>query len=402
MTTVSAGGKFSIDKWTIVVPDDFSTIQEAVDNASWGGTVFVRNGTYPEMVTVNKSLSLIGEDRENTIISAPLINDSLACAAVEVQAEGVTISGFTLKNAQVGIKIDEERYKMPPYSRCKIIDNLITENAQFGIFVESGENHLVSGNTIACNGEAGIYWRSSNSMISENNITGNGGPGVIIILCGLVIINYNNISLNDEGLKFQRGGWLHVYGNNINDNQHYGVEFGEGCYGSLVTVNNIERNGIGISLLNIGLVEPTAIGSENTVCINNIVNNSQQVFVDHEWDLADLFPERSNGTDIVSWNSSARGNYWSDYLTKYPSTSEIGDSNVGTTNYVIDKNNTDYFPLIRPAKIPSAPHLISFDSPLKYVAFIVAVAPVLFVVFFGYRTREKRTRLQRAQSTVQK
>ena len=37
----------------IVVPDDFPTIQEAIENAEEGDTVFVKNGTYNENVVIN-------------------------------------------------------------------------------------------------------------------------------------------------------------------------------------------------------------------------------------------------------------------------------------------------------------------------------------------------------------
>lgn len=54
---------------TIVVPDDYSTIQQAVDVAVNGDTVFVKAGTYLEEVVIqSKSISLIGEDASNTII----------------------------------------------------------------------------------------------------------------------------------------------------------------------------------------------------------------------------------------------------------------------------------------------------------------------------------------------
>ena len=53
---------------TLVVPDDYATIGWAVGNATAGDTVYVRSGTYNESVSVDKPLSLIGEDMSNTII----------------------------------------------------------------------------------------------------------------------------------------------------------------------------------------------------------------------------------------------------------------------------------------------------------------------------------------------
>ena len=48
---------------------NYTTIQEAIDapETQNGHTVFVEEGTYYENVVINKSLSLIGENRETTI-----------------------------------------------------------------------------------------------------------------------------------------------------------------------------------------------------------------------------------------------------------------------------------------------------------------------------------------------
>jgi len=49
-------------------PADFHTIQEAVNNATTGDIIYVYNGTYYENIVVDKSVSLVGEDRDLTTI----------------------------------------------------------------------------------------------------------------------------------------------------------------------------------------------------------------------------------------------------------------------------------------------------------------------------------------------
>jgi pectin methylesterase-like acyl-CoA thioesterase len=51
---------------SITVPDDYSTIQVAIGNCTPGSTIHVGNGVYNELLTIDKPLTLIGEDRENT------------------------------------------------------------------------------------------------------------------------------------------------------------------------------------------------------------------------------------------------------------------------------------------------------------------------------------------------
>lgn len=60
-----AGGSSS--RAILHVPDDYPTIQQAVDNANPGDTIRVAAGLYSEYVTVSKPLTLIGEDRETTL-----------------------------------------------------------------------------------------------------------------------------------------------------------------------------------------------------------------------------------------------------------------------------------------------------------------------------------------------
>jgi hypothetical protein len=70
----------------IVVPDDYPTIQEAINNANEGDTVFVTNGTYCENVVVNKTIVLTGESSENTVVDGGGVG-----TVVQVNSDGVTI-----------------------------------------------------------------------------------------------------------------------------------------------------------------------------------------------------------------------------------------------------------------------------------------------------------------------
>jgi len=82
------------DPNVIYVPGNFSTIQEAVNNATSGDTILVANGTYKEQITIDKPLELIGENRSNTIIDA-----NGAGYVVKITSNNVTLSGFAMQNA---------------------------------------------------------------------------------------------------------------------------------------------------------------------------------------------------------------------------------------------------------------------------------------------------------------
>jgi len=80
----------------VYVPDDYLTIQAAVDIASDGDTIIVRDGTYIENVDITKLLIIQSEKGTgSTSVTAANPDDHI----FYVTAEGVTISGFTVTGA---------------------------------------------------------------------------------------------------------------------------------------------------------------------------------------------------------------------------------------------------------------------------------------------------------------
>jgi len=183
---------------------------------------------------------------------------------------------------------------------------------------------------------------------------------------------YNNtITTNSVGIQLKGTGPFYVYGNNITNNKAFGIQLFR-CNNASIYENNIEDNGVGVELDNYRFEDGEAPGSGNTVYQNNFIHNLQQAVVDKIWTWPYYegapFPyippptDVVNGTDIVLWNKGKVGNYWGDYQSKYPKATEIDASGIGNTPYVIDQNNTDYYPLMQqvdislPAPTPK-PHL---------------------------------------------
>ena len=320
---------------TIVVPDDFASIQEAVDNAPEGGTVFVRSGSYEKRVRIRKPLSLIGENAKNTIIETPEIIYSEAI--IFVDSENVTVSGFTIKNCD---------YAIWAPSRCKIVGNKI-ENAQYGIAIGGGDN-IISGNNITGRYD-GIRADLDDSLISGNIITGHRNIGISVSSGKNLTVYNNKISTNKVGVRLGGSGPFYVYGNNITYNEAFGIQL-FGCNNSSIYENNIVGNGAGVELENYDY-QSSAPGSGNFVYQNNFVNNQQQVVIDKtwnvlQWDLTEYFPDAINGTDSASWHKDKVGNYWS----SYKGTDNEGDG-IGDSPYIIDEENQDNYPLMAPIKI---------------------------------------------------
>ncbi len=358
---------------TITVPDDYPTIQAAIGNATDGDTIFVEKGTYHESVTVDKPLTLTGEDSQGTIIIGTHAQIS-QLAVIGVSAGNVTISGFTIKDSDVGVLIEGSNGQVP--SGCKIIGNNIVNNGE-GI-VSRGANISIAENNIMGNSQYGIYVSSSNIIVSGNKITGNGYSGIIADDSTNVTISGNSITGNgvneNDGVEVRGGLYLrwygpfYVHGNNIAGNKGYGIQLGENCHNATIYDNSIERNRIGINLLNFVIESEATIGVGNIVYQNNLVDNSQQAVVEKTYGYGGN-PEPYtlvNSTDIVSWDNSTVGNYWSDYKQKYPNASEVGTTGLWDTPYVIDENNTDHYPLMRPLEI--------FNTSLTIIVVVVATA----------------------------
>lgn len=168
---------------TVTVPDDYPTIQEAIDNANEGDTIFVRNGTYYERIVVNKRVSLVGEEKWTTIIDG-----SNNTTPITILASGVNISGFTIRNSS----------KLNPWF------NPGTD----GLYMEA-DNCTISHNIFFNNARGIRIYKSMNNTFYKNIITGNWADGFVVAgYCGDNTLDSNNVSNNGLGivLYFTRYG----------------------------------------------------------------------------------------------------------------------------------------------------------------------------------------------------
>jgi len=351
---------------TIVVPDDYPTIQAAVDNASAGDTVFVKEGTYyVYSIGIAKPINLVGEDRDQTIINGgrdqnndyPIPWD---LAALTVYASNTAISGFTFTNCFHAISCGFHL----SLSSVEITGNNFVGNNR-GIDFSRGKyldgiDFTISDNTFANNVEA-LYYDGIESEISGNVISGNL-YGIFMFRAKNVIVRDNRLVNNSFALALQGTSNIEVYRNIIARSTRFsrslvnqyscGIEFRH-CNNSIVHDNSIEENSVGIYLPNIQLA-----GSGNLVYHNNFVDNTRNVNITYQYpyNVTGII----NGTDIVSWDNRGIGNYWSDYD--------------GQGTYVIDENNIDHHPLMYPVDI---------SGQASTIIAIVVIVTVVVAVFAG-------------------
>jgi parallel beta-helix repeat protein len=177
-------------------PGNYTNIQSAIDAASSGDNIFVYNGTYFENVNIGKSIKLQGQDMKSTIIDGEGNHN-----AVNIISDGVTLSGFTINNSEVGIVLDSS-------SNTKINANTIL-NMDVGIWLYDSSHNKITNNSIN-NNLVGIELLSSSdyNVITDNNIQYNAF-GLMLYTASYNTIKKNTIKQNDES-----GIWLNYSSNN--------------------------------------------------------------------------------------------------------------------------------------------------------------------------------------------
>jgi len=122
----------------IMVPNDFSTVQKAINEVSPGYTIRVETGLYYEHIVIDKSITLIGESRKATILDGDGIE-----RVVWVYADNVNITAFTIQNGEYGIFL---------FYSChnNISGNIITNNF-FGTFLAYSDSNTLRDNNMTNN-----------------------------------------------------------------------------------------------------------------------------------------------------------------------------------------------------------------------------------------------------------
>ena len=191
---------------TIIVPDNFPTIPEAVRNATAGDTVYVRAGNYTIPSTwftyqleIPNSVSLIGENPKNTVIETDQVFSALGWNYGIGIGDDSSISGFTITGDYSVIfllgngRITNNIINLTASGSSAIravsgsISSNIINGGREGMGIQNPVGGLVGGNmgiatgiasntTISnniINGFGSGIWVESGSMITNNTFTNN-------------------------------------------------------------------------------------------------------------------------------------------------------------------------------------------------------------------------------------
>ena len=288
----------------IYVPDDYSTIQEAVNSANHGDTIIVRDGTYIENVNVDKQLIIRSENGyETTTVEAGNPNDSV----FEIFIDNVTIDGFSIK----GVSHYLHGGILLTNSICStfIINNNISNNVNGVYFFYSNSNNYVMNNIFTNNSQGVIieYYCHNNtiynnefinislytiylSMDCTNNIIENNSAYNCMYGCVISYGSSDNIIINNTALAkysavsiYAESHQCHIIGNNFTSTNYNTIVF----YNS--DQNIIANNSAFSEIGQAGIFLDQSNGNNvkdnfaNTIQLNNASDNrlEQNILIDN-------------------------------------------------------------------------------------------------------------------------
>ena len=223
---------------TIYVPDDYAKIQWAVNNATDGDTIIVRDGIYYENVDVNKQLTLKSENGSaSTIVQAAHLNDHV----FEVTANYVNISGFRITGSRgvwgwPGSGVPASGIGLYAAYYCNVSDNILSENEcgihLGGVYASPANYNTISNNILSSNGFGGICIDGGDGNIISNNSICGGQKGTEYGILLESSANKNLITNNMinscelDGIYIEYSEDNILTGNVIDSNDEYGIYMG--------------------------------------------------------------------------------------------------------------------------------------------------------------------------------
>jgi parallel beta-helix repeat protein len=259
---------------------NYTSIQEAINDTVDGDTVFVYDDSSPyiETLIVDKSINLIGENKETTIIDS---KQEAFKDPILIKADNVTLIDFTIKGGYGGFTYNSG---IMIKSHGNIIkNNIIKDNEPAGIQIGYLE-------------QPSLEYPSNNNIIEDNVIINNGRYGIYLSIASKNIIKGNFITSQLFGIRSgYRGSKNLILNNNISFNKE-GIHL-SGEKNSIIQRNAIFGNELGIQIW---------YSYEYQVLENNIFNNDEDAKI--QTGTIDL---------LLSWKENLwDSNYWGQPMQK--------------------------------------------------------------------------------------
>lgn len=232
------------------------------------------------------------------------------------------------------------------------------------IWLTDSSDNIISENIIEGNGEGISLQQSQNNLISTNYIANTNGTAIHFYGSTGNKITANNVANNNDwAIKLWSSNQNNVYANFLANNS-LGILL-DAAAENKITENTIANNtGWAIQLKSSS--DKFMSSANNTIILNNFINNQQGEGLDVSIPGIWTYPGGYVAGVGNIWDNGHEGNYWSDYLTRYPNASEIPATGTGNTPFRINENNVDNHPLMEPKAFSPPP---ASDSVLGILDF---------------------------------
>jgi parallel beta-helix repeat protein len=376
--------------WIVKAED---TIYIRVDGSVEGTDKIQRDGDVYTFTSdiVNNSLVVL---RDNIVIDGQNFtihgNYSLSSGiGISLSARiNVTIRNVAVTDFQTGINLENT-------SQSKVINcSITTNNWEIGISLTNSTSNIISNNAVYSDinyyshSISGIALEnSSNNTISENRVIGSFYKGINLDLSNNNTLSVNSVTKSEYGIDLHLSSNNNLVGNTVSNtvsviSRGVYADDGTGIWLEVnsthnrIHKNNIENNGEAMRIWD--------YSSNNTIYENNFINNTSQISIITRGEFELRYTPIPN-----SWDNGTVGNYWGDYSTKYPNATEVDNSGIGNTPYLIDANNIDNHPLMKPVAIPELHDGTGEIEPFPTLLVIAVTVMIVTVVAVAVIYRRK-------------
>lgn len=183
---------------TINVPQQYSTIQAAVDHANAGDLIRVRGGVYHESVIIFNTYNIEIQGESGAAMVGTMVP---AQAAINSFSPGNSIHGLTIRNYDVGLAASGS---IKIYSNTVSNCNIGVYASVFGDGVSLPAPTSIDHNTVYQNGNGIVLDNSQNVTACQNTVYANGlnqaGPGITVEFSDHCTVTGNTVTVNGTGI----------------------------------------------------------------------------------------------------------------------------------------------------------------------------------------------------------
>lgn len=270
--------------WDGTIDHPYQYIKDGIDATDNGDTIYVFNGIYYENLLICKSVYLLGEHPDTTIIDGHGAKE-----VVIVDTNYVTIEKFTIRNSSHNLPYSHQRGIRVNANHTTISNNILINHLQTGIFLNHTSYTTISGNTIS-QSVHGIWVDESihntikdntiyhttygillgcslNNQLIANIIHHNYEDGMLLMHSSRNSVLENTIYSNENdsvGICLQSAFMNTIQANTIAFHRSIGIST-FGAFFNVISDNTIQGNGVGLDVNE---------GYYNKITRNNFIENT--------------------------------------------------------------------------------------------------------------------------------